>query len=179
MKTWLRLTLITMTVGGGFAGVLITGHSLVHSEGQGLPYLVIMAAFLTLYTLVTASGLLFVHDPRRVQPLFAALATQIPWISSPLIVYKVAAGFHAVLTIGSPEEVGTFGVHFGAEALLGSMFSFVFCSAKTPWSIGVNLFALLLLVLLWKSARTSDPVMQPIATLTADSACQANSTFSI
>ena len=95
MKTWLRLTLITMTVGGGFAGVLITCHSLVHSEGQGLPYLVIMAAFLTLYTLVTASGLLFVHDPRRVQPLFAALAIQIPWISSPLIVYKVAAGFHA------------------------------------------------------------------------------------
>jgi hypothetical protein len=48
MKTWLRLTLITMTVGGGFAGVLITAQTLFNSEGSGPGYFVILAVFLAL-----------------------------------------------------------------------------------------------------------------------------------
>jgi hypothetical protein len=125
MKTWLRLVLITMTVGGGFAGVLITGQLLFNSGSQGLAYSVIMAVFLALYAFVTASGLLFVYNPRRIHPLFAALAIQIPWISSPLLVYKVAAGFHLVLTVGSFEYAGVSRVTFRAETLFGSMFNFV------------------------------------------------------
>jgi len=102
MKTWLRLTLITMTVGGGFAGVILTIQSLLDSGSRGPVHLVLLAGFLALYAFVTACGLLFVHDPSRLRPLLVALAIQIPWVSTPLVVYKFAAGSHVVLTVGGP-----------------------------------------------------------------------------
>src|ERR1017187_2883994 len=48
MKMWLRLTLITMTVGGGFTGAVLTFQSLVNSQGQRFPNLLVMAVFLVL-----------------------------------------------------------------------------------------------------------------------------------
>ena len=101
MKTWLRLTLITMTVGGGFAGVLLTLSSLFNSQSRGVTYLIFVVGFLAMFLFVMASGLLFVHDPRRVRPLLAALTMQTPWISTPLLVYKFAAEFHLAVSIGS------------------------------------------------------------------------------
>jgi hypothetical protein len=164
MKTWLRLTLVAATVGGGFAGMVLADQSLSNPAGHRPAYVVLMVAILALYTFVTASGLWFVWDIRRIRPLLAALAIQIPWLSTPLIVYKFAAGFFAVLTVGSPEEPGSFGLHFGAEALLGCMSRFAW-HQEIPWSIGANVFALLLLVLAWPKGRTSgtmppDPVAE-------------------
>lgn len=92
MQPWLRLTLITMTVGGGFAGFVGTLQSLFNSPGVSTFKLVLILIFMGLYVFVTVCGLLYVNDPGRTGPLVAALALQIPWISSPLIVYKFAAG---------------------------------------------------------------------------------------
>ena len=167
MKTWLRLTLITITVGGGFTGVLVTYASLFHSTDHRIVYYVLMTGFLALYGFVIASGLLFVHDPRRIRPLIAALAIQIPWISTPLFVYKFTAGFYAVLTIGGPREVGNVGLYFGGESLLGNTFKFAF-NQDIPWDIGINLWALMLVILVWRSVRTSETVSQPIPSAPAD-----------
>ena len=57
-----------------------------------------------LYASVTASGLLFVHDPARNGPLVIALMLQVPCISSSLIVYRFAAGFDMCAAVGSTEN---------------------------------------------------------------------------
>jgi hypothetical protein len=79
MKPWLRLTLITATVGGGFTGIAVTVQALLNPQNQSP--LLLMGFFLALFTYVTVSGLIFVQNPERKRPLIAALAIQIPWIS--------------------------------------------------------------------------------------------------
>lgn len=86
MKPWLRLALITMTVGGGFTGVVVNLQALFNSPGASILKLVLDLIFMGLYVFVCVSGLMFVHNPSRRGPLVAALAVQIPWISSSLIV---------------------------------------------------------------------------------------------
>ena len=152
MTTWLRLTLITITIGGGFHGSVLTFQSLFDSLGQKPLILIIKAIFLSLYAYVTISGLLFVNNPQRTRPLLAALAIQIPWISSPVIVYKFATALQAVLSIGSPEKAGYFGLRLGSEFFLGSSWQFALLQ-ENPWRIGINVFALLLFMLLWRSRR--------------------------
>jgi hypothetical protein len=158
MRIWLRLILITMAVGGGFTGFVATLQSLFASLGQSPLYLFLTAVAIGLYAFVFVSGLIFVHDPGRTKPLSLALAIQIPWVSSPFLTYKFAAGSEAVLSIGSIEE-GRVGVHLGTNTLLGSTFAFNLLGADR-WIIGVNLVALTFLVLLLKSVRTPAHTVQ-------------------
>lgn len=166
MKSWLRLTLITMTVGGGFTGFVLTFQSLTNSPGQSPINLLIIAVFLAAYAYVTIAGLIFVHDAQRTRPLFVALAIQIPWFSSPIIVYRFAAGLLAVLSVGGPSEAGTFGLKLGANALLGCSFRFQIAQ-ENPWSIGINFFPLVMLVLLRRSSGIT-----PIAPMTTTSSAE-------
>src|SRR5687767_6635220 len=100
MSTWLRLTLVTMTVGGGFTGVAITVQGWQPAREVGGGTTAVLAAFLVLYAFVLASGLLLVHDPRRTRPVAAALALQVPMVSSPVITYQLTAGLHATVSVG-------------------------------------------------------------------------------
>jgi hypothetical protein len=158
MRTWLRLALITLTVGGGFTGVVVTLQSLFASLSQSPLNLVLLAVAAALYAFIFVSGLIFVHDPRRTMPLSVALAIQIPWVSSPFLTYKFAAGSEAALSIGNIEE-GRIGVHLGTDALLGSTFRFNLLR-EDRWIIGVNLIALTIFVLLLRSAQTPAPIVQ-------------------
>lgn len=160
MKPWLRLTLITMTVGGGFTGVVLTLQLLFNSPGASTLNLLLMVTFMGLYVFVTVSGLIFVYDPQRTGPLVAALAIQIPWISSSLIVYKFAAGGQAFVMVGSSETPNTTGVHFGWEFLLGSSWRFALLQDK-PLGIGVNLAALSILAVLWHTLRSGSHLTSP------------------
>src|ERR1051326_185394 len=91
MKPWLRLTLIAVTVGGGFTGVAVTFQALLSPQRQPLAY-VLISAFLAVFAFVMASGLVLVHSPERTDLMIVSLALQIPWVSSPIIAYKLAAG---------------------------------------------------------------------------------------
>jgi hypothetical protein len=142
MKSWLRLTLITVTVGGGFTGVAITLQALFARQTQAPVYYALMLAFLALFAFVTASGLAFVHNPERTGPLIVALALQIPWVSSPIIAYRLAAGFQI--------SIALIGGHFAGGFRLGSDFQ-INLFQQLPWGAGVNLFALALLVLLLRT----------------------------
>ncbi len=154
MKTWLRLTLITMTVGGGFTGVVLTFQSMLHPpDDRMVPYLAAMTGFLALFVFVTVSGLLFVHDPRRTGPLLLAVGIQVPWTSSGLVLYKFATGCYWILSLGAPQTPGLVGARVNSELLLGSAFRFDLLH-EHPWGIGVNAVALTLFLLLWISVRT-------------------------
>jgi hypothetical protein len=161
MKTWLRMTVVLMTVGGGFAGVLITANQLFHLEGHGVAYAILVSIFFLLYAFVATSGLMFVHDPRRTRPVLVALALQIPWVSGPIFAYQFASGLFAAMTVGTPEEAGRMNLHFGLNAQIGSQFS-VAGFQEIPWSLGVNLIPFLIFVLLRRSVQASSPTQQPI-----------------
>ena len=152
MKSWLRLTLITVTVGGGFTGVAITLQSLLARQSQPLVNYALMLAFLALFAFVTISGLVFVHDPERTGLMIVSLALQIPWVSSPIIAYKLAAGFQVCIAL--------IGGRLGGGFRLGSDFQINFFQ-QLPWGAGINLFALVLLVLLLRARQMPNKAMQP------------------
>ena len=139
MKPWLRLTLITVTVGGGFTGIALTLQSLLGRQSQPPAYYVLMLGFLALFVLVTVSGLLFVHNPERTGLMIVSLALQVTWVSSPIIAYRLAAGFQVCVAL--------IGGHWAGGFRLGSDFQINFFQ-QLPWGAGINLFALVLLVLL-------------------------------
>jgi hypothetical protein len=155
MKSWLRLTFVTVTVGGGFTGVAITLQAFFAQQNQPPAYYVLMLVFIALFAFVTTSGLVFVHNPERTGFMIVALALQIPWVSSPIIAYKFAAGFQIC--------VAFFDGRFAGGFRLGSDFQINFFQ-KLPWGAGVNLFALALLVPLLRAKQLPDKALQHTAT---------------
>ncbi len=156
MKPWLRLLLVTASVGGGFTGIVLSIgiFANAHSAGQ----LILCVVFLGLYGFVTASGLIFVYDPKRTRPLVAAFALQIPWLSSPVFVYQFAAAICSAITLGPPEEVDRIGVHFGWGLFFGAHFLIRFGSSMdVPVGVGVNVAAVVLLYLLLRANRVGTP----------------------
>jgi hypothetical protein len=155
IRPWLRLTLVAMAVGGGFAGFVSTLQSLFNSPGASTLNILLTLVFMGLYGFVTASGLLFVHDPRRTGPLVVALAIQVPSISSSVIVYKFAAGLETFVSVGGSEQQNSVGVHFGWDLLLGGTWRFAL-QHDNPLRVGVNLAALALLFLLWRTLQPTN-----------------------
>ena len=167
MKPWLRLTLITVTVGGGFSGVAIALQSLLAAQNQPPVNYVLMLGFIALYAFVTTSGLVLVQDPKRIDLLIVALSLQVPWVSSPLIAYKFTAGFQVCVTF--------IGGHFYGGFRLGSDFQINFFQ-HLPWGVGINLFAVALLVLVLRATRT--PTLQSTSAAFGLSAQTSNTSSS-
>ncbi len=144
MRAWLRLTLIAATVGGGFMGFVICLQAMIEAKNQPAAFYALMLAFSALYAFVTSSGLVFAHAPDRTRLLSFALAVQVPWVSSPLLAYRFAAGIML--------SVGLFGGQPGFLVRLGSDIQVNFFQ-ELPWGIGVNVAALALFVLVQQSVR--------------------------
>ena len=140
MTTWLRMVITLVTVGGGFTGFVGTIQVLTGTPGglrgaQGMLFL----GFAALYAYLVVAGLLFVHNPRRLLPALIGVAIQLPFVSSPAVSYRCSSGFHAT--------VGIVGSNLVAAFRLGSEIQFTLLQPQ-PWGVGVNLFALLLLILI-------------------------------
>ena len=158
MKPWLQLTLIVMTVGGGFAGFAATLESLFNSSDASKLSLLLRVMVLGLYAFVIASGLSLVRDPTRTGPLIAALALQIPSLSSPVIVYEFATGLGAFIDVGSLGKGNTVGFHF--SWLLGADLSFAVLQDH-PLRVGVNVVALTIFLLVWWTVHPTSRLEQP------------------
>lgn len=149
MGSWQRLALVTVTVGGGFGGMVVTTQAFVSDRSQWLGCCVGFA----LYTFITVSGLILAYDPRRIGALFVALTLQVPWLSSPLVVYQCVSGFaFSVAIIGGSFK--------WTVDWVGSQFDFDLLG-QAPWGAGVNLFAIVMLALLWWSAKKAHVASQP------------------
>ncbi len=162
MKTWLRLTVVAMTVGGGFTGLAFTLQTLLHPHNQKFPSLLSMIVFLALYGYVTVSGLIFVQNSSRTAPVLAALALQVPSFSSPVVTYIFVSGLSLFVGITGPQRERAF-AHFQFDLWWGSSWRFSFFQ-DDAWRIGANLVALILFVLIWKSREA---ICEPAPTVTA------------
>jgi hypothetical protein len=155
----LRLTIVAATVGGGFAGFMVTFQVLCDSS-HSLANSILLVFFALLYLFVTAAGLMFVHDPASTRLVSIALAMQTVWISSPLIVYNFSAGFRAVLELGVvSHQPGQWSALINYDVIIGSGFKFRWLQ-DNPWYLGLNFFLFVLLLLLGRSSA-SNPTLPP------------------
>jgi hypothetical protein len=102
------------------------------------------------YIFVVASGLLFIENPKRIEPLAVALAIQIPSFSSPIVLYKLTAGLELYVGVlaGGPLLSYDIGI--------GSTFQIIFFQ-DVPFGFGINLVATALLILVLAARKAADP----------------------
>jgi len=161
MNAWLRLTLILVTVGGGFYGMVAVFQAFEGYYDAGGTNLLFWICMLGAYSFITAAGLIFAHEPQSVPLLRAALAMQIPWVSSSLVFYHLSAGFSFFLYFGHPGDTEGSGATFWYQANLGARCSLAVFQ-QHPWTVGVNVVPVVLLILLIRSGRTR-PRMTEVA----------------
>ena len=136
MKTWLRLTLIVMTVGGGFTGTAMTLQFLFSPQPQPVVTKIIVSAFVLISLFILTAGLIFVQNSRITDPLVAALALQIPVFSCPLIMYDYGVGLYF--------SVGVSSTHLFYLLRVGMQWQF-WIMHQSPWGFGVNIIPAILL----------------------------------
>jgi hypothetical protein len=141
MSAWLRLTLVTLTVGGGFLGMAIAAQVMLSPQGIGAR--VIGVAPIMFYLAVLVSGLMVVQNPRRTRPVMIILVLQLPVIISPIFGYQFSSGLSANFgPTFDPSGMGWFwSMQFGSQFSFGLM-------PQPPWGFGFNLVPALLLTLL-------------------------------
>ena len=137
MSTWLRLTLVTLSVGGGFAGLAAIVDAMCGPAAQGVATAAIFVGFLSVFLFVLIAGLLLVQNPRRVTPMIVALALQVPIISSPVIAYRLISGLNVSAAVSEGNLV--FSYRFGSFA----QFNYL---QQLPFALGVNFVPLALLI---------------------------------
>lgn len=159
-KTFARLLLVLMTVGGGFAGVLAAAGGLITTKQADLRVLFLMWIALALYSLITAAGLMFVQSARLTRIMLVAIAIQIPWFDLSGIKYRLSSAMYLAMTFGPPKGAGRIGTYIGWSAQIGSQFQFrVGGGPDGDWNFGINLFAVFLFIvwlLYTKTGRSSE-----------------------
>lgn len=160
IPNWFRFALEALTILGGLHGIAITLVLFFKQDVHGFGTFALLACGLAAYMYVTVAGAIFLQDPKRLRPLFCALAIQIPWISTPGLVYKFAAGLVGSVAFVANHVTDTYSAGFATNWDVGSSWEFrLFQNA--PIQLGVNLVALAALVFLRKLGRlTQRPVSQ-------------------
>ena len=135
---WRRLQLL-LTVGGGFAGLCVVLQGAITAGKMPLLYYIVISFFALLYCLGIFAGIRYSEQPDNWLPLFLYHAIQVPLFTSPLFSYIFASGFLLSFGFG--------GGRLGFSFALGS--SWMFTIAQTqPWSIGLNIFAITMVIAL-------------------------------
>ncbi|HEX8323680.1 MAG TPA: hypothetical protein VF595_07170 [Tepidisphaeraceae bacterium] len=100
MPNWVRLALVTLSIGGGFMGMTLTAGILFRHGTEPVAELLIGLIFLALYGLLILSGLILVQNRQNLKPLAAAFLLQVPVISSPAMTYRFSGGIYTPLLFG-------------------------------------------------------------------------------
>lgn len=143
MRTWLRLTLVVLTVGGGFCGLMVLSDPRTLGIASGSPLVLdaIYAALAAFHLFVLISGLLLVCNPKWRWPVVIALAVQVPVFFSSSLTFQMADGAYAAIGLTDPGVIFlTYRV--GTQCHLSY-------AQTTPWAIGTNVIPIILLGAIW------------------------------
>lgn len=139
MKVWFRWLLLVLTIGGGFMGLAIAVQAMFAQDASGFFYYLFCCVAIGLYCFVIVSGLLFAENSRCITPMRVGFALQVPWVSSPILVYGFGVGCRITTGLGLLDG------RFSATFRFGSDFD-LFIFGHHPWFVGINVFAVLMLV---------------------------------
>ena len=139
--------LIIASIGGGFMGVSITLAGLLNAPNITFGYILIFGSALGVFGYFIYAGLVFASNNENSKHLKISFLLQIPWVSSPIIVYKIAAGF----SLSGLFYTGGFRFAYN----IGSDFSFAIFNGQS-WGIGVNFAAVGLYYLATKTIGNTE-----------------------
>lgn len=124
--------LIIASIGGGFMGVSIVLAELLKVSYFTLGHFLIFGSALTLFGYFIYAGLVFASNNENNKHLKITFLLQIPWVSSPILVYKIAAGF----SLSGLFHAGGFNFLYN----MGSDFYFGIFNGQS-WGLGLNVAA--------------------------------------
>jgi hypothetical protein len=154
MNPLLRKLNIVLAIGGGFTGVVVTLQAFFTSKEANPMVYAMFAGFIALYAYGVAAGLRFAEKEEEKKHLIIFYWLQVPWVSSPVIGYRFASGFHVSGAIIGAKLSGFFRI--------GSDWQFNLFQS-IPWGIGLNIFALgMVLFLMKKKVPNQAPEPTPI-----------------
>jgi hypothetical protein len=154
MKIWQRRLLGILSIGGGGTGFTIT---LVSALGQRtLMAWVLCAVFLGLFAWGIWCGVRVLEaHPDAVRSLRRFWIAQVPVIATPWVSYTLACGFHATVRLKLAP------LAFDANFALGSTFNGSLLQYDPPTQLGVNLFALAIVIWLGQLGRVEESPGKP------------------
>jgi hypothetical protein len=132
MNIWFRRSLVVLTVGGGFFGAVISTNTLFAAKNTPVFGYAMIALVIALYTYGIFAGIRLSEDARHYGHVLFFYALQVPFFSSPILLYRFACGFHATIWV--------VGFSFGWMFRLGSDCQLAILQPNS-WGAGVNLFA--------------------------------------
>lgn len=145
MNPWLRRLYIILTVGGGFTGVAVTLQVFLSFDESDWMIDVLYLGSIGLYTYGIFAGLRFAENERDKKHLILFYWLQVPWISSPILGYRFTSGFHLSGIFIERDLKGFFRI--------GSDWQFNIVNTSLPWGIGLNIFALIMVLILIKKTQ--------------------------
>lgn len=141
MKAWVQRILGIVQISGGFIGA---GEIIPHlaSFNVDSSTSIMSAIFFIVFLFILVSGVMLMEGHAKGAMLSMwAQGLQIPFISFPFFAYKLIAGLDVNL-----YWIGNSG---GMDYLIGSRWLFSIHGGDI-WGIGVNLFALVMFLCLWR-----------------------------
>jgi hypothetical protein len=132
MNIWFRRFLVVLTVGGGFLGAVISTDTLFAAKNTPVFGYAMIALVIALYTYGIFAGIRLSEDASHYGHVLFFYALQVPFFSSPILLYRFACGFHATIWV--------VGFSFGWMFRLGSDCQLAILQPNS-WGAGVNLFA--------------------------------------
>ena len=132
MNIWFRRFLVVLTVGGGFLGAVISTDTLFAAKNTPVFSYAMIALVIALYTYGIFAGIRLSEDASHYGHVLFFYALQVPFFSSPILLYRFACGFHATIWV--------VGFSFGWMFRLGSDCQLAILQPNS-WGAGVNLFA--------------------------------------
>jgi hypothetical protein len=99
MNIWFRRSLVVLTVGGGFFGAVISTDTLFAAKNTPVFGYAMIALVIALYTYGIFAGIRLSEDARHYGHVLFFYALQVPFFSSPILLYRFACGFHATIWV--------------------------------------------------------------------------------
>ncbi|MHC4727724.1 MAG: hypothetical protein ACYS17_10915 [Planctomycetota bacterium] len=153
MNRLIKYFLIVIQIGGGFMGLVFLLNKNPLGEGVSLSMRIFFALFACLFAFGIAAGLALTEWPRRgLQMSLIYQVLQIPIVSSPIITYVFFSGLR--IFAGWKEGNGFVLYEFGTNIA-------IYVMREDPWSISINLLALVLSVYLLVQLRPKKKAIPP------------------
>ena len=144
MSLWIKRLHLVFTIGGGFAGFVLSLSNIPGVIGAGFATLVLVTAFAAFYAYAIVVGIRLVEGKPSRRHLIFFYGAQLPVLSSPIFAYQLCAGAFV--------NVALIGTSLNLNAQLGANFNTTLLQ-ESPWGIGMNLVAFAMLVVV---AREND-----------------------
>jgi hypothetical protein len=140
MSVWFKRSLVILTIGGGFLGFVGTSHAFLAGTKTSWYDYTVPVLFMILYAFGIFSGIGLTENRPAYSRLLFYFAIQVPFVSSPFFVYE--------FTSGCQIAVGIVGSGLIWSARLGSNWE-VAIRQPNSWGVGINVFALIVMLVLY------------------------------